>query len=277
MSVEHASPARTRVSIVVPTKNVERTLDRCLRSIRESDHPDIELIVVDNYSTDRTVSIAEKYADIVQSAGPERSAQRNLGYELATGDWIVWIDSDMILSPRVISDCLDVAVNERADAVSIPEISIGPGFWTSCRALERSCYLDDASLFNPRFLSRGTLERIGGFVQQMSGPEDAHLRIALNHHGIKCAMAREFIAHDEGRLTLSSIVSKRIYYGRSLPVFAEANPGAMRQQGKSTLRAFWRHRRDLARRPLAASGVLVMRTVEFGAYNVGAWQGRHRA
>ena len=74
-----------RVSFVVPTRNTERTLAACLASVRAQDHPDVELVVVDNASTDGTAAIAREHADIFEAAGPERSAQRNRGATLASG------------------------------------------------------------------------------------------------------------------------------------------------------------------------------------------------
>ena len=258
---------------MLPTRNVERTLARCLTSIKNQTWRDVELIVVDNHSTDSTASIAQRTADRFELAGPERSAQRNLGFAAARGQWVMWIDADMILAPGVIENCLDVAQRAHAEAVSIPEISIGPGYWTKCRALERSCYLDDPGLFNPRLLRAGVLERVGGFAEEMSGPEDLDLRIALSRAGITTAMATEFIAHDEGHLTLGSIIAKRVYYGRALPKLAEKRPGATTAQGSATVAALWRHRTDLARRPLVGPGVIAMRAIEVGAYAYGAYLG----
>ena len=81
------------VSVVVPTRNNERTIESCLASVREQTHPAIELIVVDNGSDDATWAIAERFAHRVVAGGPERSAQRNLGIALATGPWLLWLDS----------------------------------------------------------------------------------------------------------------------------------------------------------------------------------------
>ena len=94
------------VSVVVPTKDVERTLQRCLASIRSQTYSAVELVVVDNFSTDQTFRVAQELADIAVQAGPERSAQRNLGIELATGDYILWIDADMVLTPHVVADAV---------------------------------------------------------------------------------------------------------------------------------------------------------------------------
>ena len=57
------SDATPLVSVIVTTKNSARTLDRCLAGIREQTHPRLELIVVDNSSTDDTFAIAQRHAE----------------------------------------------------------------------------------------------------------------------------------------------------------------------------------------------------------------------
>jgi glycosyltransferase involved in cell wall biosynthesis len=267
-------PAADLVSVIVTTKNVERTLAECLASIAAQDYPSTELIVVDNHSTDATASIAARFTEHVLVAGPERSAQRNLGVRLATGTWILWIDADMVLETDVVSQAVAVAARTGAVAVSVPERTVGPGYWTACRTLERSCYVDDPALFNPRLLRRDYLLGLGGFDLGMSGPEDTDLRLRLRADGAILAHTAAYIDHDEGRLTLPDVLRKRVYYGRSLPAFAAANPGALAGQGQATVRAFWRHRGRLVRDPGHAAGLLLMRSLEAGAYVVGAAQAR---
>ncbi|HYT10096.1 MAG TPA: glycosyltransferase family A protein [Mycobacteriales bacterium] len=263
------------VSVVVPTRNVVRTIRACLESVRAQDHSALELIVVDNHSSDGTFEIARDLADVAVRGGPERSAQRNRGVELARGEWVLWIDSDMVLRPSVTRLAVAAAQRTGAVAVSIPELSIGPGFWTACRALERSCYQDDAGLHNPRFIRREVLGGIGGFDAAMAGPEDTDLRLRLRADRATVALAADaLIEHDEGRLTLRGVLAKRVYYGRSLPAFAAKNPGALREQGAGTLRALLRHRRLLLRRPGLAAGVVLLRSLEAAAYGIGYWQGR---
>jgi glycosyltransferase involved in cell wall biosynthesis len=263
-----------RVSVVVPTRDAARTLRACLESVRRQDHPDVELVVVDNHSTDETPLIAARLADRVEAGGPERSAQRNRGVAIATGPWVMWVDADMVLPDDCISTALATSRRTGADAVALPEVTVGHGFWARCRALERSCYLDDPGLHNPRLLRRDVLERVGGFDESMSGPEDAHLRHLLRSAGVTVALAPVLVVHDEGRLTLRDVLAKRVYYGRSLPAFTAANPGKLADQGAGTLRAFLRHRRALAHDPGHAVGMLALRLAEAAAYGVGALQGR---
>ena len=73
------------VSVVVPTFNSERFLEKCLKSIRMQTYRNVEVIVVDNFSKDRTREIAEKCADLVLLKGYERSAQVNFGVRYAHG------------------------------------------------------------------------------------------------------------------------------------------------------------------------------------------------
>jgi glycosyltransferase involved in cell wall biosynthesis len=261
------------VSVIVTTRNVGRTIEACLRSIRAQDYAPIEVLVVDNHSDDQTQSVAARHADRLLVEGPERSSQRNRGVAEARGTWVLWIDADMVLAPNVVSSAMSVARREDVTAVSIPETTTGPGFWTACRALERTCYLDDPGLFNPRLLHRDLLLGLGGFSECMAGPEDADLRLRLASRGVRVGHAPAFIEHDEGRLALRDVIRKRIYYGRSLPAFAERNPRAVRHQAVATLRAFGRHRARLLRQPGHAAGMLFLRGVEAVAYAYGARRG----
>jgi glycosyltransferase involved in cell wall biosynthesis len=264
------------VTVVVPTRNSMRTLPACLGSIRAQDMQ-VELIVVDNDSTDGTYELAVQTADTAVRGGPERSAQRNTGVRLARTEWVLWVDSDMVLPPVTVSAALATAAATGADAVAVPEISVGPGFWTACRALERSCYADDPTLHNPRLLRRALLLGGGEFDVAMTGLEDTDLRLRLREAGVRTALCPDaVIVHDEGRLTLRSILAKRLYYGRSLPAFAEKNPGALADQAAGTARALIRHRRRLARHPVRTAGMLVMRASEAAAYGLGYRLGPRR-
>ena len=261
------------VSVVVPTRNNERTIGECLESVRRQTHPAIELIVVDNSSTDRTVEIARGIADLVVTAGPERSAQRNKGLELAKGAWFLWLDSDMLLPPEAVAVAMATA-EDGAVGVALPERTIGDGFWAACRALERSCYLDDPWLHNPRLLRRDYLLDLGGFDVGMSGPEDADLRLRILERGESIVLAPVLVDHDEGRLTVKDVMSKRYYYGRSIPEFAVKHDGGVRGQSSAVLRSYVRHRRQLLADPRHAVGMGALRGMEAVAYLAGALSAR---
>lgn len=264
------------VTVIVPTRNNARTIEACLESVRQQTYPAIELIVVDNHSTDSTQAVAERLADRVIVAGPERSAQRNTGIKAAAGEWILWLDSDMVLPPDTIRVAMDTAVRTDATGVALPERTIGDGFWTACRALERECYLNRPELHNPRLLPRDYMMSAGVFDTDMSGPEDTDLRLRMRARGDRVELAPIIIDHDEGRLTVRDIMRKRYYYGQSIPALAAVHDGAVAGQGRSVARAYFNNRRILLRRPIHAAGMIGLRALEAGAYLWGARRGRRR-
>ena len=267
------SPDPGSVTVVVPTRNNLRTIEACLRSVVEQ-QPPVELIVVDNHSTDGTLEVAQRLADRVITAGPERSAQRNTGIAEAESEWVLWLDSDMILPPRSIAAALETAAATGAVGIALPERTIGDGFWTACRALERECYLDDPWLHNPRLVRREYLLGEGAFDTDMSGPEDADLRMKMRSAGAGIELAPIIIDHDEGRLTVAEVLRKRYYYGRSIPAFASEHEGAVGAQGRAVLRSYVRNHRRLLRDPAHAVGMVLLRAMEAGGYAAGARRGR---
>src|SRR5205823_2128946 len=130
------------ISVVVPTKNSASTLRPCLESIRRQSVP-IELIVVDNGSTDGTSEIARGMADIVLDAGPERTAQRNAGAARASGNALAFFDSDMVLERDVVEQSIALLADPLGPgALVVPERSFGKGYWAACRSLEKSLYTE---------------------------------------------------------------------------------------------------------------------------------------
>ena len=263
------------VAVVVPTRNSIRTVRACLDSVRAQQDVAVELVVVDNHSDDGTLQAVREVADRVLVGGPERSAQRNLGVRSSAAPWICWVDSDMVLPPATLAAALAAAERCGVRAVAIAETSVGPGYWTRCRALERRCYLDHDALHNPRLLRRDLFEQLDGFGESMAGPEDADLRLRLRAAGEPVALvAAPAIVHDEGRLTLRGVWSKRVYYGRSLPQLAAAHRRAVAGQARDLAGAYWRHRRLLLADPVHLPGLVFLRVLEAAGYLVGARRGR---
>jgi glycosyltransferase involved in cell wall biosynthesis len=268
---------RAVVSVIVPTRNSVRTIAACLSSVRSQTYPNLELIVIDKSSTDGTIEVAREYADVVQSGGPERSAQRNLGARIAKGSYLFFVDSDMILQPAVVFDSLNAMKASGAPAVIIPEESIGEGFWAKCRILERSCYEGDDLVEAARFFRREIFESHGGFDERLTGPEDwdLSLRVAA---GSPLPRAHSQVFHDEGRIRLGSALAKKFYYARSFRVYIHKHGTlALRQANIIVRPAFLRRWRRLLGHPLLSAGIFVLKGLELGAAVAGAASGTPRS
>jgi glycosyltransferase involved in cell wall biosynthesis len=249
--------------VVVPTRDSARTVEACLLSVREQTHPDLEAIVVDNGSSDGTLAIGERLADLAISARPERSAQRNEGARRASGSVLLFVDSDMVLEPGVVADCVEQLLRG-ADAVVIPETSFGAGFWARCKALERSCYVGDPLIEAARCFRRETFEAAGGFDEALpAGPEDWDLHERVRMAGASIGRTTAMIHHDEGAPHLSALVRKKYYYGQAMAEYRRRHPELARRQLALVRPAFLRHRRRLADEPGVAAGVVVMKACEY--------------
>jgi hypothetical protein len=102
-----------RATIVVLNYNYGRFLARAIDSALAQTAPEVEVVVVDNGSTDDSRQVIERYTGRVRVVlQPENIGQGhgyNLGFEAARGDWIVWLDADDTLDPDCIQTCLTLA------------------------------------------------------------------------------------------------------------------------------------------------------------------------
>ena len=252
------------VSVLVHTKSSGRTILEHLQSIKNQSYKNIEIIVVDNNSKDRTVAIAKKFTDKIFNFGPERSAQRNLAAKKATGDFYLVPDSDMILEKDVILECVEEVVrNPEIKAVIICEETKGMGFWAKCKVLERSCYEGDESIEAARFFDKKVFWEMGGYDENMTGPEDWDLPQRIKRK-YKVWRIKSRIIHDEGKVTLLGLMKKKYYYAKNLSGYLKKHPIKLTgTQMIYLLRpAFYRNWRKLIKYPIAACGMIIMLSLE---------------
>src|SRR5687767_6178877 len=116
------------VSVVITTKNEEKNIAKILKSIGKQIYKNVEIIVVDNNSTDNTKNKAQKFTKHIYNFGPERSAQRNFAVRKSHGKFVLILDADMILGKEVIDECVKMMNRHKEyKALVIPEKSFGEG------------------------------------------------------------------------------------------------------------------------------------------------------
>jgi glycosyltransferase involved in cell wall biosynthesis len=261
------------VTVVVPTRNSARTLEACLRSIRGQidalGRPlPLELVVVDNHSTDGTAAIAARFAHRFLVAGPERSAQRNLGAAAGSAPLVAFIDSDQVLEPQVVAEAVAALDGDGGvGVVVVPERSFGEGFWVRCRSLERRVGDGDSRTEAGRFYRRHALDALGGFDEALHALEDWELHDRMVAAGWRVARTTSLIHHDEGHITLRATFTKKRYYGRWLRRYRQlpwARTSAFDPRRLALRPAV------LATHPLIAAGLVVLKAVEAGGALSGA-------
>ncbi len=254
------------VSVIVPTKNSSRTLEACLRSIKDQTYSSIEIIVVDNFSSDSTPDIARRFTKKFYSKGPERSYQRNFAVEKATGEYVFIIDSDMKLEPNVVEECVQQMSVQGTVGVTVPEISFGEGFWAQCKRLERSFYVGVPYMEAARFFRLADFVTAEGYDVSMVSGEDWDLSQRIAAKGT-LAHASSFIHHDEGKISLLTTIKKKLYYAKLFASYKDAaNDRKNVAKQTNLIGRYWlflSQPKKLFRNPLLGMGMLFMKTCEF--------------
>lgn len=111
-----------KVSIVIPVYNVEKLLDRCIKSLLNQTYKDYELIFIDDGSKDNSLKILEKYKQnkkikILTQKNNGPAITRNRGIKLAKGEYIMFVDSDDYVSKEYIEKYYTAIIADNYDLV----------------------------------------------------------------------------------------------------------------------------------------------------------------
>ena len=110
-----------KVSVVVPIYNTGKYLEKCINSIRNQTYKNLEIILIDDGSTDDSKIICEKYSKVdsrIKFFSKENSgvsSTRNVGIDIATGQYILFVDSDDFIEIEMIEIMLDDIKNYNAE------------------------------------------------------------------------------------------------------------------------------------------------------------------
>ena len=219
-----------KLSVVITTRNESANIANCINAFSDF-REEVEVIVVDNRSDDDTKAIAARLGATVLDKGPERSAQRNLGWQTARADWVIVLDADMILPKETIEEILSKthpsslvgdpspAPAPQVQAYWIPEVRTGSGFRVKARNFERSFY-DGTCIDALRLFRKSVLEQTGGYDENLiAGPEDWELDIRVLATGAKCEVLTHNLIHNEKQLSLKRMLEKKAYYTKSMAAY----------------------------------------------------------
>ena len=109
------------ISVIIPCYNVEKYIDRCMESVLNQTYRELEIILVDDGSTDRTGNICDRYSQIdarvkvIHKENRGLSSARNAGLDICQGDYIFFVDSDDWISHNMYEKMLSSLKSVNAD------------------------------------------------------------------------------------------------------------------------------------------------------------------
>ena len=216
------------ISIIVAVYNAEKTLSRCLDSLVNQSLRDIEIILVDDGSIDSSGSICDRYAatdsriSVYHKENEGVSRTKQFGLDHASGEYIVYLDSDDYVDTGIYHKLYDKAVEEKADIVCCDIMRLENGH-------SRIDGHNRISSFNHKDFLDGIIDVLFGSICNR-----IVRRSLLEEYGVKF---NPDISFGEDKLVLIELLSKSLASGRELKISyvpeallyydIDANPGSL--------------------------------------------------
>ncbi|MFC7489224.1 MULTISPECIES: glycosyltransferase family 2 protein [unclassified Knoellia] len=131
IATQRGKPGTPLVSVVVPVYNVSPYVDECFGSLVGQSYENLEIIVIDDGSTDTSGEMCDGWAaqdrrvSVAHTSNQGLSAARNAGIELATGTYVTFVDSDDVVAVDFIEDLVTLAQAHGADVVTTDVVPFG--------------------------------------------------------------------------------------------------------------------------------------------------------
>jgi cellulose synthase/poly-beta-1,6-N-acetylglucosamine synthase-like glycosyltransferase/peptidoglycan/xylan/chitin deacetylase (PgdA/CDA1 family) len=242
-SVSWGPPVTEPVSVVVPAYNEKEGIAAAVRSLAGGDHPEIEVVVVDDGSTDDTAAIADglglRNVRVVRVANGGKSAALNVGVAMASHDLIVMVDGDTVFEPESLRRLVQPFGDPRVGAVA-GNVKVG----NRGSIVARWQHIEYVIGFN---LDRRFFDLMQ-CMPTVPGAIGAFRRQALNDVG---GVSSDTLAEDTDLTMALGRAGWRVVYEETARAWTEA-PATLQQLctqryrwSYGTMQAMWKHRRAL--------------------------------
>lgn len=207
------------VSIIVPTYNSARTLQECLSALTSQNYKNIEIIITDSFSRDKTKEIAHRFTKNIIDA-ESLALARKKGVELAKGKYIFFLDSDQIIDTNTIELSVKACEEEGFDGVTHFERSkIHKNTFVE-RLINYDKWIfhseeDDDPIYGtaePRFFKSEFVRRIDFMDNPPITFELAIINLKMNQLGARIKFINAYIYHYETS-TFAQVAKKFFRYG----------------------------------------------------------------
>jgi GT2 family glycosyltransferase len=235
-----------KVSVIVCSYNGGQTLRECLASLMRLDYPDVEIVLVDDGSTDQTPAIAAEFPEVIyhRQVNKGLSEARNVGAELATGEIVAYTDSDCVVDEHWLRYLVQSMRDQNVEAIGGPNITPPSDGWIAkCVAASPGnpshVMLDDHFAehipgCNMAF-RRQTLLDLGGFDTQFrQAGDDVDLCWRLLDTGQKIGYAPAAMVWHHRRATVKAYAKQQKGYGRAEAMVQFKHPHRFGVLGRSS-------------------------------------------
>ncbi len=258
------------VSTITPVLNGEKYIAENLRSIKNQTYPNIEMIVVDNFSKDKTVDIAKKMSAVVYKKGPERASQDNYGVKMAKGKYVFITGCDMVLDKDYIEQCVEQCENHGYDAIYASVVSRLTNYWSKVKGLERDVYIGDDFIESARFFKRDLFLKLGGYDTKMVlHGDDYEMQKRINDAGYKTGRITAVETHIDEIDSLKITFLKSFYYGMNSLQYLKKYKGYAATQLMPVRTAYFRNWKMFAKKPHLTLGFAVFKVVQYSSATTG--------
>ncbi len=230
------------LSVIIPTKNEQDNIANCCAPFAEALEKGIcEVIVVDNFSTDSTLELVASLGVQFYSIGPERSTQRNYGASQASGQYLLFLDADMVLQKETLEELLQRCNSQNPpDAMYIREHRVGKGLRAKARNFERSFY-NATCIDGLRLFKRELFIQVGGYDEALVSAEDWDLDRRVLEKTQNVVLSKGELLHNEKQLSSKKLLEKKAYYAEKISAYRKKwnNDKIVRKQLGVWYRFFW--------------------------------------
>lgn len=203
------------VSIIIPAYNEEEVIEKCIKSLKEQTYKKIEIIFVDDGSTDQTLNIVRKFKGIIileqNHKGPGNA--RNFGAKQSKGEILSFVDADMTFDKEFIKELIKPIIYEN-EIGSIDGVQIAlnqENIWSRCWgryfAERKSEY---GWIF--RAIRKDEFEEMGGFNPSLGYADDRTFFIKFN---ARSKRVKEAVCYHKNAESLNEVFWQSVWIGSS--------------------------------------------------------------
>ena len=222
MAVDEAS--LPKVSVVITSRNNEETIGECVKSIVQLDYPksNLEILLIDSNSTDKTAQIAAEYGAKVVSMPGNAPAAYNFALKIANYDILAFIDSDAKVEKKWLKKLIPYMNDPKTAGVSgnietwntDNPWARSIGYDIMSRYARLGNYTGRVATMNLLF-KRSVLNEVGGFDENFPSQYDTELGYRISSRGYRIAFERNAICYHFNRPTLRAYWKQQLQYGRN--------------------------------------------------------------